>query len=110
MTIAREEGEDSILICSLIDVGRKLDKADLANMQLVAAMLTRLGALHFAVEMHRKVGEEGNVVQLLVQARDWPEAFALARKHPQFKHLVYVPYAQWLAENDKFLEAQKGKE
>lgn len=36
------------------------------------------------------------------------QAFSLAEKHPQFKNEVFVPYAQWLAENDHFEEAQKG--
>lgn len=36
------------------------------------------------------------------------QAFSLAENHPQFKNEVFVPYAQWLAENDHFEEAQKG--
>ena len=37
------------------------------------------------------------------------QAFALVEKNPEYKDEVYVPYAQWLAENDKFEEAQKGR-
>lgn len=33
----------------------------------------------------------------------------MSEKHPEFKDDVYIPYAQWLAESDRFEEAQKGK-
>ena len=61
------------------------------------------------IYIHRKMGELQSVVELYVEVRDWEEAFAWAEKHPEFRQIVYVPYATYLAEQDKFLQAQKGK-
>ncbi|GLH03389.1 POC1 centriolar protein homolog [Gryllus bimaculatus] len=91
----------------LVDVGRRLDKADQEAIALVATHLRRLEQLTYATEMYRKLGDEKSVVQLYVEAKEWKEAFVLAEKHPEYKDLVYVPYAKWLAENDKFVDAQK---
>jgi hypothetical protein len=92
----------------LVDVGRRLDKADNDGIRLVAQHLCRLKQLNYATEMYRKLADERSIVQLYVQAREWKEAFAIIDSRPEFKDQVYVPYAQWLAENDKFVEAQKG--
>ncbi|XP_063240162.1 intraflagellar transport protein 122 homolog isoform X2 [Bacillus rossius redtenbacheri] len=91
----------------LVDVGRRLDKADHEGVSAVARHLARLGQLAHATEMFRKLGDERSVIMLYVDARDWKEAFSLADKLPEYKDLVYVPYARWLAENDQFVEAQK---
>lgn len=55
------------------------------------------------------MGEIQSVIELYVEVQDWEEAFMWAEKHPEYKQLVYVPYATSLAEQDKFLQAQKGK-
>ena len=36
------------------------------------------------------------------------QAFILADKHKEYRNDVYVPYAQFLAEGDRFEEAQQG--
>jgi intraflagellar transport protein 122 len=92
-----------------VDVGRRLDKADQDGIGLIAQHLCRLKQLSYATEMYRKLGDEKSIVQLYVQAIEWKEAFSLIESHPEFNDLVYVQYAQWLAESDKFAEAQKGR-
>lgn len=36
----------------------------------------------------------------------WDEALQLIAEHPAYAPQVYLPYAQWLAEQDRFVEAQ----
>ncbi|KAF4531888.1 hypothetical protein B566_EDAN000917 [Ephemera danica] len=93
----------------LQDIGRRLDKADAEAIGRVAEHLSQLGQLGPAAEMYRKLGDMASVIRLYVQAKEWREAFSLAEQQPNLRDLVYVPYAQWLAENDNFLQAQKGK-
>lgn len=49
-----------------------------------------------------------DMVALHVEAHNWDQAFILVEKNPDYAPLVYLPYAEWLAENDKFVEAQNG--
>ena len=53
------------------------------------------------------MGDVKKMIQLYISVEDWDEAFQLAEKHPEYRELVYVPYATSLAEQDKFLQAQK---
>ena len=91
----------------LIDVGRKLDKADTLAIGLVANHLRKHGQIQYAREMYKKVGDFKSVVTLYVEAKEWTEAFALADKYPEHREQIFVPYAEWLAESDRFVEAQR---
>ncbi|XP_036036612.1 intraflagellar transport protein 122 homolog isoform X3 [Onychomys torridus] len=91
----------------LIDIARKLDKAEREPLLMCAQYFKKLDSSGYAAETYLKVGDLKSLVQLYVDTKRWDEAFALGEKHPEFKDDIYVPYAQWLAENDRFEEAQK---
>uniref|UniRef100_A0A8C3M237 Intraflagellar transport protein 122 homolog n=1 Tax=Chrysolophus pictus TaxID=9089 RepID=A0A8C3M237_CHRPC len=91
----------------LIEIARKLDKAEREPLSKCAFYFKKLNNPGYAAETYMKVGDLKALVSLHVETHRWEEAFALSEKHPEFKDEVYVPYAQWLAENDRFEEAQK---
>lgn len=91
----------------LIEIARKLDKAEREPLSKCAFYFKKLDNPGYAAETYMKVGDLKALVSLHVETHHWEEAFALSEKHPEFKDEVYVPYAQWLAENDRFEEAQK---
>ncbi|KAI6077329.1 Intraflagellar transport protein 122-like protein isoform X1 [Aix galericulata] len=92
---------------TLIEVARKLGKAEREALLKCAFYFKKLDNPGYAAETYMKVGDLKALVHLYVETLRWEEAFALSEKHPEFKDDVYVPYAQWLAENDRFEEAQK---
>ncbi|XP_052090245.1 intraflagellar transport protein 122 homolog isoform X2 [Mytilus californianus] len=91
----------------LIDLARKLDKADREALSRAAMYLAKLEQYPYAAEVYSKMGDIKSLISLHVEAKHWEDAFTLVEKHPEYKEEVYVPYAQWLAENDKFEEAQQ---
>lgn len=97
------------LVYRLIDLGRRLDKNNKQVLISIAEHLKRLNQSGPAAEIYKRLGDTVAVLSLHVEAREWSHAFSLVENHPQYKALVYVPYARWLAENDKFVQSQKGR-
>lgn len=93
-----------------MDLGRHTDKTEEVILSRIGDELRKLGAIESAVEIYSKMGKDlgSDMIALHVEAHNWDQAFILANKNPTFAPLVYLPYAEWLAENDKFVEAQKG--
>ncbi|XP_023209528.1 intraflagellar transport protein 122 homolog [Centruroides sculpturatus] len=91
----------------LMDIGRHLDKADQMALATIAESLRKHKQYQYAAEIYRKMHDVHALIKLYVEAHQWEEAFVLAEQHTEFKEEVYVPYANWLAENDRFVEAQK---
>ncbi|CAH8492943.1 unnamed protein product [Schistosoma mattheei] len=90
----------------LLDISRRLDKSDHEYLECCARSLTRLGEYAFAADCYAKYGDIENQLNLYIESYNWEEAFSLVEKHHDYTRKVYLPYANWLAENDKFEEAQ----
>lgn len=91
----------------LLDIGRKINSSEKSSLELIASHLKRLKALPLAAEIYRKLGEESQVIQLHIEARDWPEAFRLAEKLPTVLPSVHLQHAKWLADSDQFIAAHE---
>ncbi|RDD42914.1 Intraflagellar transport protein 122-like protein [Trichoplax sp. H2] len=91
----------------LVEISRQLNKADVEPLKLCASYLEKLGQAVYAAEVLNKIGDSKALAKLYIDSRKWTEAFELAKNNPQLKDEIYVPYATWLAENDKFEEAQR---
>lgn len=97
------------MLSRLVDIARKLDRAEREALSKCAIHLQQLQNYAGAAECLSKMGDSKALVKLHIETGNWEEAFALAKKHPEYKNDVYIPYAGWLAENDKFEDAQQGE-
>ena len=62
----------------------------------------------YASETLQKIGDFQSLMKLYVKLQKWDRAFELAKQHPgHFKEDLYLPYAEYLAFNDRFEEAQE---
>ncbi|CAG2107867.1 unnamed protein product [Medioppia subpectinata] len=91
----------------LMTVVRQLDRADRKALTLCADILIKSKQYSNAVEVYKKIGDVQNLAMIYIKSSQWQEAFRLADDYPHLKQDVYVPYAIWLAENDRFVEAQQ---
>ena len=88
------------------------DKTELLRQCVKIFIATR--EFKFAREVLHKLGDIGALVKLYVEQEDWSQAFLLASAHFHegeaergFSNSeIYLPYAKWLAMNDRFEESQ----
>lgn len=89
-------------------MGRKLDGSEVEALKKIANCLSQLDEVESAIEVYDKAGEYETILKLYSEMQNWSAVFALMEKHPQYESFVFLSYAQYLIENDKFVEAQKG--
>lgn len=93
----------------LLEIVRKLDKADKDLLSKCAEYFKNMEQNNFAAEVYDKMGNIKGLIELRIEAGQWEEVFALVKRYPDFYNEAYYRYAQWLAENDRFEEAQNGE-
>ena len=92
----------------LLDIVRKLDKNDRDLLVRCAEYFKIMSQHNFAAEVYEKMGNIESLIELRMESNQWEEVFALTKRYPEYDKQAHYKHAQWLAENDKFEEAQKG--
>lgn len=92
----------------LLEIVRKLDKADRESLSKCGDYFKKMNLANFAGEVYEKMGNIKELIDLRIEALQWDEVFALAKRYPDLDNMAHYKYGQWLAENDRFEEAQKG--
>ncbi|CAD7973371.1 unnamed protein product [Amoebophrya sp. A25] len=59
----------------------------------------------FAKEAILKLGDIPMLIELHMSNHKWEEAFMVCSAHPEHSALLYLPYAEWLREQDQYAEA-----
>eukprot|EP00055_Hartaetosiga_balthica_P003201 m.6880 g.6880 ORF g.6880 m.6880 type:complete len:1213 (-) comp2669_c0_seq1:190-3828(-) len=95
------------MVQKLIDKARETNKAEVEVLGRIIFWLQKLQQTTLAAEVCEKLGDDRKLVELYVNSKKWEEAFALANRLNAYKEEIYHPYATWLAENDRFEEAQE---
>mmetsp|Transcript_15563 Transcript_15563/g.27636 ORF Transcript_15563/g.27636 Transcript_15563/m.27636 type:complete len:1297 (+) Transcript_15563:197-4087(+) len=95
---------------SLIEVVRQLPNSETQLLGLAVKAFRKEQHYAFAKEAIVKLGDVGQLIALHMESHRWDEAFQLSNQYPEYAAQIYLPWAEWLAFNDRFddaLEAYK---
>ncbi|KAJ3215015.1 hypothetical protein HDU67_000968 [Dinochytrium kinnereticum] len=90
----------------LIELARKLNKSDSKAISRCVYFFRKNNHNAYAAECLVKLGDISHLLNLHIELQQWDDAFRIAETHPKFAQQIYLPYANWLAMNDKYMEAQ----
>jgi len=90
---------------SLIEVVRQLPSSETQLLQMSVKAFRQHEHHTFAKEAIVKLGDIGQLISLHMESHHWDEAFQLCQKHPEYSERIYLPWAEWLAFNDRFDDA-----
>ncbi len=86
---------------------RKMDKMARKQLAMAASFFEKHKNHAYAREAYIKMEDIESLMALHIKLDKWQEAFALAKENPQYAKGMFLPYAQWLAMNDRFEDAQR---
>ena len=92
-----------------MDIVHKLKKTDVKELRMCATYFAKNGHHNFAKQVYLKMDAVEELLRLHIRMHKWEDALALAERpeyRGRFDHIVYLPYAQYLAGADRFDEAQ----
>lgn len=95
---------------SLVEVVRELPSVETQMLQMSVKCFRHHQHYSFAKEAILKLGDVSQLIALHMESHHWDEAFQLCQHHPEYAAQIYLPWAEWLALNDRFddaLEAYK---
>ncbi|KAJ3071027.1 hypothetical protein HDU98_005913 [Podochytrium sp. JEL0797] len=90
----------------LIEITRKLKKSDSKALSRCLYYFRKYNHHPYSAECLIKMGDISHLLALHIELMQWDEAFRIAETYPEFSPQIYLPYATWLAMNDRFMEAQ----
>jgi len=90
---------------SLIEVVRQLPNTETQLLQMAVKAFRQQQQFSFAKEAIVKLGDVGQLISLHMESQRWDEAFQLTNQHPEYAAQIYLPWAEWLAFNDRFDDA-----
>lgn len=90
---------------SLIEVVRMLPGTEKQLLNMAVKAFRQHQNYAFAREAILKVGDVGMLISLHMESHRWDEAFQLCQTHPEYSAQIYLPWAEWLAFNDRFDDA-----
>jgi intraflagellar transport protein 122 len=97
---------DNVWLNELMDKIRTINKSQRKHLAQAAAYFRKHGHHQYAKETYLKMDDIKSLMELHVELHKWEDAFLLAKSKPEYAPDIYEPYAEWLALNDRFDEAQ----
>ncbi|KND02004.1 uncharacterized protein SPPG_02510 [Spizellomyces punctatus DAOM BR117] len=92
---------------NLIEVARKVSNSDTKALSRCVYFFRKHNHHAYAAETLVKMGDIAHLLNLHIELQHWEDAFKLAETHPEFTEQIYLPYANWLATNGHYVEAQE---